>query len=84
MTCILWDINVGQTVNKFVEHTGDVMRFFFFFFSHLVSLTLTNKLLSVELVILMQKFGMFELENVHKLFKVTSQILTLFNIFQMV
>ncbi len=25
MTCILWDIEVGQAVQKFTEHTGDVM-----------------------------------------------------------
>lgn len=25
MTCILWDVEIGQAVHKFVEHTGDVM-----------------------------------------------------------
>lgn len=25
MTCILWDVEIGQAVQKFTEHTGDVM-----------------------------------------------------------
>lgn len=25
MTCILWDVDIGQTVQKFTDHTGDVM-----------------------------------------------------------
>ena len=25
MTCILWDVDMGQAVQKFTDHTGDVM-----------------------------------------------------------
>lgn len=26
MMCILWDVEMGQAVQKFIDHTGDVMR----------------------------------------------------------